>query len=171
MTRLQLHSWQETRLISSDSKIHRLSIMKLISFLNTTTDVIVLALLYTTIGILTSFILHYLFDEFDQEWKKRSPLYHIADVTLEISLLAIVSFWSSVVITYVGPLFPVTKSFGSLIDSYVSSTFFLFAIFVFMDDLSAKLQHINLIHLAPIFDEIFPMHGSIVDMSLTYKKK
>jgi hypothetical protein len=145
--------------------------MKLTSFLSVTTDVIVLALLYTAIGILTSFVLYYLFDEFDEEWKKRSSLYHVADVTLEISMLATVSFWSSVVITYFEPLLPVTKTFDSLIDNYVSSTFFLFATFVFMDDLSAKLQHINFIHLAPIFDEIFPMHGSIVDMSLSYKKK
>ena len=145
--------------------------MKLVSFLNTTIDVIVLALLYTSIGILTSFALHYIFDEFDEEWKKRSTLYHLADVTLEISMLATVSFWSSVGITYFGPLFPVTKMFASLIDSYVSSTFFLFAIFVFMDDLSAKLQHINFVHLAPIFDEILPKHGSIIDMTLSYKKK
>lgn len=145
--------------------------MKLTSFLRVTTDVIVLALLYTTIGILTSFSLHYLFDEFDDEWKKHSTVYHLTDVTLEISILATVSFWSSVVITYFEPLLPVTKAFDSLIDNYVSSTFFLFAIFVFMDDLSAKLQHINHKHLAPIFDEIFPMHGSIVDMTLSYKKK
>jgi hypothetical protein len=145
--------------------------MKLSSFLSVTTDVIILALLYTIIGILTSFVLYYLFDEFDEEWKKRSSLYHLADVTLEISILATVSFWSSVLITYFEPLLPVTKAFDSLIDNYVSSTFFLFAIFVFMDDLSAKLQHINFIHLAPIFDEVFPMHGSIVDMSLRYKKK
>jgi len=145
--------------------------MQLSSFLSITTDVIVLALLYTAIGILTSLILHYLFDEFDIEWKKRSPLYHIADVTLEISMLATVSFWSSIMITYFEPLLPVTKAFKGLIENYVSSTFFLFAIFVFMDELTFKLQHINRIHLAPIFDEIFPMHGSIIDMSLSYKKK
>ena len=145
--------------------------MKLSGFLSITTVVIILAILYTTIGILTSFVLHYLFDEFDGEWKRRSPLYHLADVTLEISILASVSFWSSLAITYFEPLLPVTKAFGSLIETHVSSTFFLFAIFVFMDELTFKLQHINRIHLAPIFDEIFPMHGSIIDMSLSYKKK
>ena len=137
--------------------------MKPFEFFSITVDVIVLALLYTTIGIVTSFVLHYTFDELDEEWKKRSTLYHLADVTLEISLLATVSFWSSVVITYFKPVLPVTKTFDSLIDNYVSSTFFLFAIFVFMDDLSAKLQHINHKHLAPIFDEIFPTHRSILD--------
>jgi len=145
--------------------------MKLISFLSISADVIILALLYTGIGILTSFTLYYLFDEFNSDWKKRSTIYQVTDVTLEISILAIVSFWSSVAISYLRPILPVSKFFESMIDNYASLTFFLFAIFVFMDDLTYKLQYINHIHLAHIFDNIFPKYGTLVDMSLSYKKK
>uniref|UniRef100_A0A6C0JPY9 Uncharacterized protein n=1 Tax=viral metagenome TaxID=1070528 RepID=A0A6C0JPY9_9ZZZZ len=145
--------------------------MKITSFLSITTDAVILAIAYTLIGIITSFVLYYLFDTFDDKWKKRSPVYQLTDITLEISILASVSFWSSVIIAYLRPILPVSKFFESMIDNYASSTFFLFAIFIFMDELTLKLKHINHVHLEPIFDEIFPKYGSIVDMSLSYKKK
>jgi len=128
----------------------------------------ILAVGYTLLGVMVSFALHYLFDEYDEDWEKRSILYQITDVSVEISLLSVIAFWSAHVIEVAPPFFPVRKQLDLLVDGYISGIFYIFAVFVFMDQLTDKLKFIFKKHIEPTFESMFPTHGSIIDMNLSY---
>jgi hypothetical protein len=129
----------------------------------------VLAMFYTLLGVFVSYVLYHLFDSYDDVWiKERSTTFKIVDVSLEVSILAVVAFWSAHYIKIAAPFFPVRRELDTLVDGYISGIFYIFAIFVFMDELTEKLKHLfHELFNAP-FSKYFPQHGSIVDMSLSY---
>jgi hypothetical protein len=127
-----------------------------------------LAIFYTLLGVLVSYVLYYLFDEYNEEWQKKSMWYKFLDVSLEISLLSIISFWSGQLIEIYPPIFPVRKQLDVLVDGYISGIFYIFAIFIFMDSLTEKLKHLYEDSVGPHFNKIFPQHGSLLDLSLSY---
>ena len=123
---------------------------------------------YTLLGVLVSYVLYYLFDEYNEEWQKSPTWYKILDVSVEISLLSIISFWSAQLIEIYPPVFPVRKSLDVLVDSFISGIFYIFAIFIFMDSLTDKLKHLYEDTVGPHFNKIFPQHGSLINLSLSY---
>ena len=127
-----------------------------------------LAIFYTLLGVLVSYVLYYLFDEYNEEWQKSPTWYKILDVSVEISLLSIISFWSAQLIEIYPPVFPVRKSLDVLVDGYISGIFYIFAIFIFMDSLTEKLKHLYEDTVGPHFNKIFPQHGSLLNLSLSY---
>jgi len=127
-----------------------------------------LAIFYTLLGVFISYILYYLFDEYDEKWEKRSINYKLLDVSVEISLLAIIAFWSGQLIEISPPIFPVRKELDILVDGYISGIFYIFAVFLFMDSLTGKLKYLFHELFEVHFTRIFPKHGSIVDLSLSY---
>jgi hypothetical protein len=128
----------------------------------------VLAVLYTMFGALISFIMYHIFDEFDDEWKERSELYKITDIVVEVVIIAIVAFWSAHFVELLPPFMSVRKELDSLVDGYISGIFFIFAMFLFLDELTEKLKYIHHIYLGPHVGKILPQHGSIIDFSLSY---
>jgi len=136
-----------------------------------TLNAALLAIFYTLLGVLVSFVLYYLFDEFNDEWESQTLLYRLTDVSLEISLLSMIAFWSAHVIEIAPPIFAVRKELDILVDSYISGIFYVFAVFVFMNDLTDKLKSLFEVHLGEVFKDLFPKHGSIVDLSLSYTPK
>ena len=124
-------------------------------------NVIILAIFYTLFGVLLSFVLHYLFEECNDKWKSRSTVYQLTDVSTEISMLALISFWVSHIIELAPPVFPVRKSVDILVDQYVSGIFFIFAVFVFMEDLTSKLKYIVKKNLGKHFEKMFPTQSFI----------
>lgn len=134
-----------------------------------TLNAAVLAIFYSLLGVLVSYILYHLFDSFDDMWKEeRSWAFKIADVSLEISILSIIAFWSAHVIELAPPFFHVRKELDTLVDGYISGIFYIFAIFVFMDELTFKLKYMFDELFAAPFSKYFPQHGSILDLSLSY---
>lgn len=127
-----------------------------------------LAIFYTLLGVFVSFVLYYIFDEYDDKWKKRSIGFQLADVSLEISILSLVAFWSAHLIELSPPVFHVRKELDLLVDGYISGIFYVFAVFVFMNDLTEKLKFIFDTSFGDHFTKIFPQHGSIIDLSLSY---
>jgi hypothetical protein len=128
-----------------------------------------LAIFYTMLGVLVSYILYHLFDSFDEKWKKeRSLAFKLTDVSLEISILSIIAFWSAHIIELAPPLFPVRKELDTLVDGYISGIFYIFAIFVFVDELTDKLKYLFNEMFGIHFSKYFPGHGSIIDLSLSY---
>lgn len=101
-----------------------------------------IALFYVLLGVFLSFVLHYLFDEYDEIWKTRPTWYKFLDVSLEIILLAVSAFVSARFISLAPPLFKVPPHLDDLVDTYISGNFYIFSIFVFMDELTEKLKHI-----------------------------
>ena len=134
-------------------------------------NIIILALFYTLFGAVLSYMMYHLFDEFDEHWRNRSTVFQLTDVGIEISILATIAFWSSQLTDYLPPFLPVRKELDSLVDNYISGMFFLFSIFVFMDDLKEKLKYLFHKILGPYFNTIFPQYGSIVDLTLSYKPR
>jgi hypothetical protein len=118
-------------------------------------NAVILALFYTLFGLFISFVLYYLFDEFDEKWKERSIYYQLADVSTEIALLAIVSFWSAHVIEWAPPFFHVRKVLDTLVDEYISGIFFIFAVFIFMNQFTDKLKYLFEKKVGPHFDKVF----------------
>lgn len=141
----------------------------------TTTEIIfmslnasVLAILYTIFGALISYFLYHIFDDFDEKWKKRSELYKFTDVFIEIVAIALAAFWSSQIIQEMPPLFYVKKSLDIMVDSYISGIFFIFAMFLFLDELTEKLKFLHDEYLGSHLAKILPQHGNLLDFSLSY---
>jgi hypothetical protein len=132
-------------------------------------NIAILAIFYTFLGSLVSFVFYYIFDEFNEEWEKKSNVFQVYDVAIEIALIALVSFWATFMINTAAPIFPVPTSLSSFVDSYTTGMFFMYTVFLFMNDLSSKLTHIYNENLGKHFDRLFPSEGSILNLSLSYK--
>lgn len=136
--------------------------------ISVTVNASILAVVYTMFGAFISYIMYHIFDEFDETWKKRSELYKFYDVTVEIVVIAISAFWSAQIIEKLPPFMSVRKELDVLVDSYISGIFFIFAMFLFLDELTEKLKYLHEEYLGPHVGRIIPQHGSILDMSLSY---
>jgi heme/copper-type cytochrome/quinol oxidase subunit 2 len=130
-----------------------------------------LAIMYTVFGALISYIFYHIFDEFNDEWKKRSEAYKITEVTVELIIIANIAFWSAQYIEMLQPFVPVRKELDRLVDGYISGLFFIFAIFLFIDQLTEKLKYLYHDYLEEHAGRIFPQYGSIIDLSLSYTPK
>ena len=128
----------------------------------------VLAILYTIFGALISYVFYHIFDEFDENWKKRTEVYKIVDVTIEVVVIALGAFWSAQIIQNLPPFFPVRKELDILVDGYISGIFFIFAMFLFLDELTEKLKFLHDEYLGPHIGKFLPQHGSLIDLSLSY---
>lgn len=136
--------------------------------LNLSLNISILSVFYAFIGAFVSIIFYYIFDEFDEAWKGKGQVYQIYDIGVEISLLALVAFWTVHIINTSAPIFPVRSEMAPLVDAYTSGMFFIYAVFLFMDDLSNKIKYVYEQSLGKRFDKLFPSDGSILDFSLRY---
>jgi hypothetical protein len=130
----------------------------------------ILALFYTVFGALISYVFYHIFDEFDDVWKKKTELYKFSDVTVEISLVAIIGLWCYRIIDNLPPFFSVNKQLDSMVDGYMSGIFFTYAMFLFLDELSDKLKFLYEEYVGPHFSKLLPQHGSLIDLTLSYSK-
>jgi len=130
----------------------------------------VLAILYTIFGALISYFFYHIFDDFDKKWQKRSELYKFADVIIEIIAIALAAFWSSNIIQQLPPLFKVKKVLDIMVDTYISGIFFIFAMFLFLDELTEKLKFLHDEYLGGHLTKILPQHGHLLDLTLSYKQ-
>ena len=128
----------------------------------------VLAILYTLFGALISYFFYHIFDDFDEKWKKRSELYKFTDVFVEIVAIALAAFWSSQIIQKLPPLFYVKKPLDIIVDSYISGIFFIFAMFLFLDELTEKLKFLHHDYLGGHLSKLLPQHGHLLDLNLSY---
>lgn len=122
----------------------------------------ILGIFYTMLGGLVSYIIYYLFEDHSKTWEESSLAYQIFDIFTEITIIGVTSFWITYWIKNYPPLVPMTKQMDSMIDTYTSSIFFTFSMFLFLDDLSKKIQFIYNRLLKRDFEKIFP-EGSIFD--------
>lgn len=137
----------------------------------------VLAILYTFVGALVSYVFYYIFDEYGpnddpprgKEWESKPTWYKLYDICFEIATIGLLSFWLTFYINSTAYIFPVRKSLISFVDTYTTGMFFMFTVFLFMNDLSDKLIHTYNSLLGKHFDWLFPQYGSILDLSLSYK--
>ena len=137
---------------------------------NLSLNIAILAVLYAGLGTLVSFIFYYLFDEYDDKWKSSSLAYKLYDITVEISLMALIAFWAVFTINTSAPILPVRHAMASYVDTYTSGMFFMYTVFLFMDSLGSKLKYLYEEYLGDHFNYIFPDQGSILDGTLRYSQ-
>jgi hypothetical protein len=136
-----------------------------------------LAIFFTFMGGIVSFILYYIFDEYGPddtpprhlEWEKHSLFRKITDVSLEVVSIGLVSFWLIYFINSSVPIIPVSPSLAPYVDTYTSGMFFMYTIFLFANDLNSKIKHLYNTYIGRHFDKLFPNSGSVLDLNLSYK--
>jgi len=139
-----------------------------------TGNIAMFSIVYTVAGALLSYVLYYLFDVYDEknkEWEEKGLTYQIFDVGVEVSIIAVVAFWLVYFMNTSAPIIPVRKGLEDFVDSYTAGLFFIFAIFIFLGDLSNKLKYIFDHYLGSHFDHLFPAEGSLLDGTLRYSDK
>ena len=145
--------------------------------LRVTGNIAIFATLYTLAGGIVSFMFYYLFDVYNpdkqqgMDWERKSLWFQITDVVLEIAIIAVGAFWLVYFINTSAPIIPVRKGLEDFVDSYTSGMFFMFAIFIFMTDLTNKLRYLFQRMLGEYFDNYIPEQGSILDGSLAYSPR
>jgi hypothetical protein len=137
---------------------------------NLSLNIALLSIVYAFLGGVVSFVFHYLFDEFDEKWKEKSTTFQLLDIAVEVSLLALIAFWSVFTINTSAPIFPVRHEMAAFVDTYTSGMFFIYAIFLFMNDLGEKLKYVYEKHFDGPLKSVFPTEGSILDLTLRYSK-
>lgn len=114
--------------------------MKTSEIVGVTLNVSILAVFYTGLGGLLSYLLYQFIQEHDQEWEKQPAWYQILDVSVQLALVGIVAFWITYNIKEAPPIFPVSKKMDEMVDTYISGVFFAYAMFLFIEYLDSKIQ-------------------------------
>ena len=104
-----------------------------------TINLVILGLLNAALGFFVSYGIGLLFPDFTDEWKKEPAWVQWSDVITEISLLVIAAFWVTYLVRFIIPVVPLRPSLEHYIEDYGSNFMFLYAIFIFFDDLSDKM--------------------------------
>ena len=104
-----------------------------------TINLVILGLLNAALGFFVSYGIGLLFPDFTDEWKKEPAWVQWSDVIAEISLLVIAAFWVTYLVRFIIPVVPLRPSLEHYIEEYGSNFMFLYAIFIFFDDLSDKM--------------------------------
>lgn len=138
-------------------------------------NIVILSVFYCFVGSLLSYVLYYLFDEYNPEdklgleWEEKSPWYQLGDVSMEIAIVALASFWLVFTINTSAPIIPVPEHFAAFVDTYTTGMFFMYSVFIFLSDLSNKLQYLFKTYVEATFDKVFPNKGSLLEMNLHYE--
>ena len=138
--------------------------------LRVSVNISLLAIFYTTFGAFISYVFYYLFDEFDDEWEKKSMFYKIIDVSIELSIVVLCSFWISKFMASLPPIIPIPLKITREIESYTADFFFVIALFLFLDDLTKKLKYLQEYFFSREFNRYLPQYGSAIDFTLSYTK-
>jgi SNF family Na+-dependent transporter len=136
-----------------------------------TGNIVVYSVFYTIAGAFLSYVLYYLFDEFNEKWESKGLPYQLFDVSAEVSIIGVVAFWLVYFINVSAPIIPVKRGLEDFVDSYTAGLFFMFAIFIFLGDLTKKLTYIFDTFVGSHFDRVFPAEGSMLDGTLRYSNR
>jgi hypothetical protein len=104
-----------------------------------TINLILLSIFYVVIGFLVSYGIGLFFPDYSEEWKKEPLWLRAADVIAEVSLLVVAAFWVTYFARLMIPVVPLKPSLEHYLEQYAGNTMFVYAIFIFFDDLSDKL--------------------------------
>jgi len=138
--------------------------MELSEIFGVTLNTGILAIFYTVIGGIVSYLLYYFIDEHDEDWEKKSTLYQVSDVSIQLAVVGTIAFWLTYIMKEAPPIFPVSRELDSLVDTYMSGVFFAYSMFLFLDFLDSKIKF--------LYHKIFVMHlEKMFPLRKTNKKK
>lgn len=148
-----------------------------------TGNIAMFAIVYTMAGALLSYVLWYLFDPYNphdesdtdhkrkEAWESKGLLFNVYDIVVELVIIALSAFWLTYYLDTSAPIIPVRRGLEDFIDSYTSGMFFMFAVFVFLDDLSHKMKYVFNTTFGDFLDYWVPEEGSILDFSVRYSER
>jgi len=110
--------------------------------LNLTLNLVLIGIFYVFLGGLLSWTMWRIFPEFNEQWEKQSNLYQLADVSMEISVIVVIAFWTTYFVHSFIPILPVTSALEGYLESFGGQMVFIYAVFVFLDTLDDKLKHV-----------------------------
>jgi len=131
--------------------------MKFQEIVGVTLNTGILAVFYTAIGGVISYLLYYFVDEHDEEWEQKSMWYQLGDVSLQLATIGTIAFWITYIIKEAPPIFHVSRELDSLVDTYMSGVFFAYAMFLFVDFLDSKIKFLYHKILDTHLEKMFPL--------------
>jgi hypothetical protein len=109
---------------------------------NLTINLVCIAIFYMFLGVLLSWCLWYIFPKYSPEWEKQSDLYQLVDVSVEVSIIVVTTFWLTYIIHSIIPVLPLSAALEGYIESFGGQIIFVYAVFVFLEGLDDKLRHV-----------------------------
>ena len=109
---------------------------------NLTLNLIIIAVLYVLLAAVTATVIRTGFGRFNKAWTELPLAYRIADVTAELSVLVVSSFWVTYFVHFMVPVLPVDQKLEHFIEMYGGRMVFVYAVFLFVHDLDVKLHSI-----------------------------
>jgi hypothetical protein len=116
--------------------------MKIEEIVGVTLNASILAVFYTTLGGVISYLLGIFLNEPIEEWKRQPVWYQLGTVSLQLSVIGTLAFWITYIIRQASPIFPISKELDYLVDTYISGLFFAYAMFLFINYLDVKIQYL-----------------------------
>jgi len=106
---------------------------------NLTLNLSIIAIVYVILSAATALLIRAIFSPFDDTWIKQGLVYQVGEVSLELSFLVVISFWVTYVVHFVVPVLPVDARLEQFIETYGGRMVFIYAVFLFVQDLNDKL--------------------------------
>jgi uncharacterized membrane-anchored protein len=131
--------------------------MELSEIFGVTLNTGILAIFYTVIGGIVSYLLYYFIDEHDEDWEKKSTLYQVSDVSIQLAVVGTIAFWITYIIKEAPPIFHVSRELDALVDTYMSGVFFAYSMFLFLDFLDSKIKFLYHKVLDTHLEKMFPL--------------
>lgn len=116
----------------------------------------ILAVFYTSVGGIISYLLGIFVNEPMEDWKKYPMWYQVGSISLQLAIIGSLAFWITYVIREAAPIFPVRKELDELVDTYISGLFFAYAMFLFINYLDEKIQYVYHELLDRHVEKMFP---------------
>jgi len=109
---------------------------------NLTLNLVFIAIIYVLLAAVTAIGIRAGFSRYGKTWTAMPVAYQIADVTAEMSLLVVASFWVTYFVHFVVPVLPVDQKLEQFVELYGGRMVFVYAVFLFVHDLDVKLHSI-----------------------------
>jgi hypothetical protein len=109
---------------------------------NISVNLIAIAIFYVFLGGLLSWMMWRVFPDFNKEWEAQSLAYKVLDVSIEISMIVIIAFWTTYFVHMFIPILHVSAELEGYIESFGGQMIFVYAVFVFLDNLDDKLKNV-----------------------------
>jgi hypothetical protein len=109
---------------------------------NISVNLIAIAIFYVFLGGLLSWMMWRVFPDFNKEWEAQSLTYKVLDVSIEISMIVIIAFWTTYFVHMSIPILHVSAELEGYIESFGGQMIFVYAVFVFLDNLDDKLKNV-----------------------------
>ena len=98
-----------------------------------------IGVIYVVLAGVVASLTRVMFSRFNETWTNGTFGYQLVDVSLELSLLVVLSFWITYFVHFLVPVLPVPTRLEQFIELYGGRMVFTYAVFLFADDLKEKL--------------------------------